>query len=1123
MEDEYDVNGYTDEQLFQILDLNEPSDRELEAKILSMVRKYSDFGNESGDKLSQFFIDIYNHFFEIENTGDGEEGDDKKQIEGFESKPDSSSIDNPVNIIAASPAEIAQTGNAMVGVANMGNRVVKSAENINLTKQLDYSKDSLNPLLKQTIKRIISIDSQYRNQQINSPSTSFTFNLSEPLRDVVSLSLYSIQIPYTWYTVNSDFGGNFFYLKGNAPGIMNGLHDYKIGIPSGNYTPAGLSNAVNAAIKEVASTYTDVSFGATQSIYNNGITDQNSGTGKCTLRMDVTKVYNEGNYTLTFPNWSSPINDDANNEKVNTIAGYLGFNHQDYYCSSIYSYPFFPTSILNSTYSSATVSNKTSFKIVPYVGDSYLTADMSFTPILVTLNISSLDSITIPNMINLMNTTLIHNGNFDVDFTGCTLVNITDPKQFGNGESYVKFTCKLKNTVAPIYPNLKLAAVFPNDYDGAKNNSIFYGSNSFYAFSDAVKDSSNNSVSNVICEFNELVSENSILQSSYETSNTSLVFQCIAGPGYDNSYNNIVANVNNATYTLTSLTTAINTSIQNNISTKANLDANITISSDLATSYLKINTQIDNRYTNSDYSVYVSIGTCNLNAIFGLPTVLNINNPVNNIYTNPNYQFTTVSFSATDRIYIVPTANGNKSASMFVITFDIGNAYSNGANLANYLTNKIAGYVDPLTKLYPFSGSNVNYAVNSGFTLELNIMTHINQSFYRLNLISNYTNFIWTQLAFDTSGSPPNQTDFSYNLIDYSNNNYTIQSNKPIKGNEITIFDGSNNVFYFSPSNIVDVFNTSNNKYLITIKIPDTNTDNTVTGGGTNYAINELLNSINGQLENTIAKGTQFSLVQLSNGQTMIKCKFNINQVFTTKDFNLVFYDPYSFASCFSKTSRNTSTSLQNATWDTTLGWLLGFRNAISYDLSEFFNASSLVNYCDLTGDTNVSTNLYNYFLIMLDDYVQNHLNDGLVTITNQETTLNHGPFVNVCDPVTGLTVSRPADYGNPGVHYTAQELYAFNQQVQSQIVKAKSYSKGPFVQDIFGIIPVKTSGMAIGSVYVEFGGSLQNQQRLYFGPVNIHRMTIKLLNDRGNLVDLNNANWSFSFICEQLYKSGVS
>jgi hypothetical protein len=31
--------------------------------------------------------------------------------------------------------------------------------------------------------------------------------------------------------------------------------------------------------------------------------------------------------------------------------------------------------------------------------------------------------------------------------------------------------------------------------------------------------------------------------------------------------------------------------------------------------------------------------------------------------------------------------------------------------------------------------------------------------------------------------------------------------------------------------------------------------------------------------------------------------------------------------------------------------------------------------------------------------------------------------------------------------------------------------------------------------------------------------MTIKLVTDRGTIVDLNGANWSFSIICEQLYK----
>jgi hypothetical protein len=71
----------------------------------------------------------------------------------------------------------------------------------------------------------------------------------------------------------------------------------------------------------------------------------------------------------------------------------------------------------------------------------------------------------------------------------------------------------------------------------------------------------------------------------------------------------------------------------------------------------------------------------------------------------------------------------------------------------------------------------------------------------------------------------------------------------------------------------------------------------------------------------------------------------------------------------------------------------------------------------------------------------------------------------------------------------------------------------------VFALIPIKTSGMQNGSVYVDFSGTLQNQERVYFGPVNIHRMSISLVSDRGDVVNLNGTNWSFSFLCEQLYK----
>ena len=45
--------------------------------------------------------------------------------------------------------------------------------------------------------------------------------------------------------------------------------------------------------------------------------------------------------------------------------------------------------------------------------------------------------------------------------------------------------------------------------------------------------------------------------------------------------------------------------------------------------------------------------------------------------------------------------------------------------------------------------------------------------------------------------------------------------------------------------------------------------------------------------------------------------------------------------------------------------------------------------------------------------------------------------------------------------------------------------------------------------------GDLQNQDRKYFGPVRIQKFTVKLMNDKGEVVNLNGTNWSFTIICE--------
>jgi hypothetical protein len=60
---------------------------------------------------------------------------------------------------------------------------------------------------------------------------------------------------------------------------------------------------------------------------------------------------------------------------------------------------------------------------------------------------------------------------------------------------------------------------------------------------------------------------------------------------------------------------------------------------------------------------------------------------------------------------------------------------------------------------------------------------------------------------------------------------------------------------------------------------------------------------------------------------------------------------------------------------------------------------------------------------------------------------------------------------------------------------------------------------MNTGDMYVEFGGTIQDNKRIYFGPVNIDRMHIKLIDDKGYTVNLNGAEWSITLISENLYQ----
>ena len=103
---------------------------------------------------------------------------------------------------------------------------------------LPVAQDTLNPTLKNITQRILVIDSQYRqNITALSSSTDFTLDLSDILTNTLALKLYSFQIPYSWYTIDSTLGTSCFW-------IVYGGTTYPIFIQDGNYSMQSLINAI---------------------------------------------------------------------------------------------------------------------------------------------------------------------------------------------------------------------------------------------------------------------------------------------------------------------------------------------------------------------------------------------------------------------------------------------------------------------------------------------------------------------------------------------------------------------------------------------------------------------------------------------------------------------------------------------------------------------------------------------------------------------------------------------------------------------------------------------------------------------------------------------------------------
>ena len=231
----------------------------------------------------------------------------------------------------------------------------------------------------------------------------------------------------------------------------------------------------------------------------------------------------------------------------------------------------------------------------------------------------------------------------------------------------------------------------------------------------------------------------------------------------------------------------------------------------------------------------------------------------------------------------------------------------------------------------------------------------------------------------------------------------------------------------------------------------------------------------------------------------------------------------------------------QTFTINSTLGWILGFRVPL---INVIQSGNTGIAVVDLYGPR--------YLMLIVDDLNQNHINNGVVVISQFNKTLKLPTYYSpdlpyVCNDANPLGTSLLAasnelqnnqDVGilladKFDANYTKTvtllpsaprtltqaQLYSINEIMKNNSMNDNYRLQAPTHSDLLAIIPLAYKTNTTGELILVDSSTLQLNKRTYFGPVNIERMNVQLMDDRGNLLNLNGVNWSVTLIVECLYQ----
>jgi len=293
-----------------------------------------------------------------------------------------------------------------------------------------------------------------------------------------------------------------------------------------------------------------------------------------------------------------------------------------------------------------------------------------------------------------------------------------------------------------------------------------------------------------------------------------------------------------------------------------------------------------------------------------------------------------------------------------------------------------------------------------------------------------------------------------------------------------------------------------------------------------NYTASELVNTINGIFQNDFTNTGGGTPINVSYNPNTNKITFSVNWVHFRYSYWNSGGDPDNNSQWINvkfygnEFNSNCANNGRGGKIDYNLGWLMGFRKK-EYRITAVPEYSNTV-IESITGESLVDTYGSRYVLLYVDEYINNRVTQGLVSLTNNKDKFELPDYFKkkACVDETEDIQSREGTNASTTPiknQLTQAQEYTVNQIKHAQNILNQDRYYSPTSSDILARLPINKSNNF--GVVVMGQNQIGENKREYFGPVRIRRLHIKLLNDKGIPLNLNDMNWSFALKIKYLYK----